>query len=86
MKDLRGRGVYRLLVEGGSRLIGSLMDKKMIDRVELVLAAMFLGKDGIPLAGFSGPRSVARAPRLEEMSWHRLGRDIRCSGRLVWPK
>jgi diaminohydroxyphosphoribosylaminopyrimidine deaminase / 5-amino-6-(5-phosphoribosylamino)uracil reductase len=86
MKDLLGRGVYRLLVEGGSRLIGSLIDKKMIDRVELVLAAMFLGKDGIPLASFSGPRSVAKAPRLEEMSWHRLGPDIRCSGRLVWPK
>jgi len=86
MKDLLGRGVYRLLVEGGSRLIGSLMDKKMIDRVEIILAALLLGKDAIPLAGFSGPRSVARAPRLDDISWHRLGRDMRCSGRLVWPR
>jgi len=85
-RDLYKRGVYSLLVEGGSAVIGSLLRAKMVDRLELHLAPRLLGAEGVPLGDWRGPRKVAAAPRLVDVRWRRRGDDMCCSGRIVWGK
>jgi diaminohydroxyphosphoribosylaminopyrimidine deaminase/5-amino-6-(5-phosphoribosylamino)uracil reductase len=84
-RDLYNRGVYSLLVEGGSAVIGSLLRAKLVDRLELHLAPCLLGAEGVPLGEWRGPKKVAAAPRLFDVSWRRRGDDMCCSGRVEWP-
>jgi diaminohydroxyphosphoribosylaminopyrimidine deaminase/5-amino-6-(5-phosphoribosylamino)uracil reductase len=85
-RDLYKKGVYSLLVEGGSTVIGSLLRAKMVDRLDLHLAPCLLGAEGVPLGDWRGPRKVAVAPRLADVRWRRRGDDMCCSGRLIWGK
>jgi riboflavin-specific deaminase-like protein len=85
-RDLLKKGVYSLLVEGGSAVIGSLLRAKMIDRLDLHLAPRLLGAGGVPLGDWRGPKKVAAAPRLCDVEWRRRGDDMCCSGRIIWGK
>jgi diaminohydroxyphosphoribosylaminopyrimidine deaminase/5-amino-6-(5-phosphoribosylamino)uracil reductase len=86
LRDLYRRGVYQLLVEGGSTVIGSLLRAKLVDRLDLHLAPCLLGAEGVPLGDWRGPRKVAAAPRLSDVRWQRRGDDMCCSGRIIWGK
>jgi diaminohydroxyphosphoribosylaminopyrimidine deaminase/5-amino-6-(5-phosphoribosylamino)uracil reductase len=85
LSDLFKRGVYRLLVEGGSSLIGSLIEKRLVDRVEIVVSPLLLGSHGIPLSSHKGATKVSNAVRIGDLSVKRYGQDVCCSGRLIWP-
>ena len=85
LADLFGKGVFRLLVEGGGRLIGGLLQARLVDRLELILAGRLLGSGGVPLAEWSGPARVAAAPRIEPLRARRLGPDWLLSGPLSYP-
>ncbi len=82
LADLLAKGVYRLLVEGGSSVLGAFLAARSIDRFDLVMAPCLLGARGKPLADFAGPKTVAKAPRLRDLQWKKLGDDMLCSGRL----
>ena len=82
LKDLFQRGVYRLLVEGGSTLLGSLLAERLVDRLDVHLAPVILGSDGIPLFALHGPRRVADALRLQGATRKQRGADLCLSGRL----
>lgn len=84
LRDLFARGIFSLLVEGGALVIGALFSARLVDRLEIHLATRLLGADGVPLAGFCGPDSVDRAPRLSGVVWRRRGPDMCCSGRVEW--
>jgi len=84
-RDLFKRGVYSLLVEGGSAVIGSLLRARLVDRLDLHLAPCLLGAGGVPLGDWRGPGKVAAAPRLFDVRWRRRGDDMCCSGRIEWP-
>lgn len=63
LRELAGRGVASLLVEGGSRLAASLIEAGMVDRLVWFMAPIMLGARGFPaIAGLSGER-LADAPR-----------------------
>lgn len=47
---LAGKGILRLLVEGGATVIQSFLEAHLVDEVSLFLAPKFLGR-GIPLTG-----------------------------------
>ena len=85
-RDLLKKGVYSLLVEGGSAVIGSLLRAKMVDRLDLHLAPRLLGAGGVPLGDWRGPGKVAASPRLCDVEWRRRGDDMCCSGRIIWGK
>ncbi len=78
-------GIHDLLVEGGSRLLGSFMEGRFVDRVELFQAPIFLGSGGLPFADWRGPAKVSGAPCLRDVKRVRLGPDENIRGRLVWP-
>ena len=45
---LHGRGVTRVLCEGGGRLAVSLLAERLVDRIHLFVAPVFVGGDGVP--------------------------------------
>jgi diaminohydroxyphosphoribosylaminopyrimidine deaminase/5-amino-6-(5-phosphoribosylamino)uracil reductase len=75
LADLRRRGLWSLMVEGGSELLGSFLAARLLDQVALFRAPLLLGgRDSRPAFGGHGPARVAAALRLTRRS-PLLGRD-----------
>ena len=66
LRALRRLGIWSLMVEGGSELLGSFLDARAFDEVALFRAPVLLGGRG-SRAAFGGPDPLrlARAPRME---------------------
>ncbi len=85
MAELGRRQVAWLLVEGGGRLLGSLFDLGLIDRVLAFVAPKLIGGAEAPgPVGGSGRPRMADAVRLEGVEIERLGEDLLVSGRPAW--
>ncbi len=71
------RGVRRLLVEGGARVHGALIQARLADQVHAYVAPIVLGGGDAPFA-VSGTqiRDVGEALRLEEVQWRRMDDDL----------
>jgi 2,5-diamino-6-(ribosylamino)-4(3H)-pyrimidinone 5'-phosphate reductase len=48
LDELRGRGIDRLLVEGGSTLVAALLADGLVDEFQLAIASLILGGEGAP--------------------------------------
>lgn len=85
LAELGRRDVMRLLVEGGGRVHGALLDAGLADRAEIFVAPVVLGDPAArPLAEMaSPPTTIASAFRLEDVAVETLGRDVRFRGRIV---
>ncbi len=81
---LAGRGVVRLLVEGGGRVHGSLMAARLADEACFYIAPCFIG-EGRPVIGMPSLTSVAEGPRLEDAELRRFGPDVRIQGAIRYP-
>jgi GTP cyclohydrolase II len=68
-------GIRSLLVEGGSRVITSLLRDRLADRVVVALAPMLLGK-GTEAVGDLGVGEVLNALRLVNPTRHSAGTDL----------
>ncbi len=68
MKILGGRGITRLLVEGGGYLAASLLIEKLVDRLVWFHGARLIGGDGVPALRPFGVDRLAMAPSLELLS------------------
>ncbi|MGQ7794001.1 RibD family protein [Faunimonas sp. B44] len=53
LEALRGRGLGRILIEGGARTIAAFIDAGLVDRLHVAVSAKIIG---------SGPSGLARAP------------------------
>jgi diaminohydroxyphosphoribosylaminopyrimidine deaminase/5-amino-6-(5-phosphoribosylamino)uracil reductase len=73
---LGARGITRLLVEGGGRLIAALLRVRLIDRLIWFRAPMILGGDGIPAAAALGVETLDQAPRFLRLSVRTVGEDV----------
>jgi len=87
LRELARRDVVRLLVEGGPRIHGALLDADFADRVALFFAPRVLGDAAaMPFAvGGARPR-MASAYNLKRETWKQLGRDMLIEGTLVRPE
>jgi diaminohydroxyphosphoribosylaminopyrimidine deaminase / 5-amino-6-(5-phosphoribosylamino)uracil reductase len=86
LRELAGRGIVTLLVEGGGVLHGSFFDQRLVDKVTAVIAPMIIGARDAPAAvAGRGPQFMKDAPRLRDLTVERLGEDILVSGYPVWP-
>lgn len=76
LAQLRARGVHSLLVEGGARLAGALLERTLVDRLIIFRAPIVLGAGA--LGGFAHAPAVAvrGAPRLHEIARRALGDDL----------
>ncbi len=85
LDDLGRRDVTRLLVEGGSQILGQLFDNRLIDEFWLFLAPRLVGGP-VPTLGGSGIGKIAEAPQLVDIRYLRLKDDILIKGDLQWRK
>jgi diaminohydroxyphosphoribosylaminopyrimidine deaminase/5-amino-6-(5-phosphoribosylamino)uracil reductase len=76
LQILGGRGLTRVLVEGGGRLAASLLKAGLVDRLVWMRAPMTIGGDGIPAIAALGLQHLAAAPRFELMSSEIAGDDV----------
>jgi diaminohydroxyphosphoribosylaminopyrimidine deaminase/5-amino-6-(5-phosphoribosylamino)uracil reductase len=70
-------GVLQALIEGGGHLHGAFVDDGLADRLVAYVAPVLLGERGNPVAGFSGPETLADAGRWVLRDVTRLGDDVR---------
>jgi len=77
LEVLRNRGVERLLVEGGSRVLTSFFRAGLVDRVEIEYAMTFLG-GGTPLV-----EALPLPVRLTDVTTERLGTSVLVRGAVV---
>ncbi len=81
LAELGRRSVLSVLAEGGPKVLGSLFDAGLVDRVSAFFAPLVLGGAEAPGA-VSGLGAVRpdEGVRLKDVIWRQLGQDIYCSG------
>lgn len=75
MAALGERGVTRLLVEGGGRIVAAFLADDLVDRIVWFRAASVIGGDGIPVAEGFGLDALDGAPKFVKLSQRRAGPD-----------
>ncbi len=81
---LAERGVERLLVEGGSKVVTSFLRAKRVDRLCIEIAMRLLGAPGTPMVGALDVAALAQAPRLANVVVERLGENVLVRGDVVY--
>lgn len=79
LQVLYQRGIRSVMLEGGSRLITSMLRTRLVDRVAITIAPKILGV-GISAIGTLGITSMADALTLTNIQTHRLDDDIWVEG------
>ena len=74
-------GIRCVLVEGGARVITSMLRERLVDRVVVAVAPLLLGK-GTEAVGDLGASLVADGRRLLNQTVHQLGPDLVIAGDL----
>jgi diaminohydroxyphosphoribosylaminopyrimidine deaminase/5-amino-6-(5-phosphoribosylamino)uracil reductase len=74
LRLLAEAGIRSLLVEGGGRLAGALLDSGLVDRVYLITAPLWLGR-GTPAFAAHASRSLEDAARWTAVERRALGDD-----------
>jgi diaminohydroxyphosphoribosylaminopyrimidine deaminase/5-amino-6-(5-phosphoribosylamino)uracil reductase len=69
-----------VLVEGGSRVHGAFLRANLVDEVQIFVAPIFIGGDGVPLLDSLGLQKVADAPRFSTTRVRRFGGDVLIEG------
>jgi diaminohydroxyphosphoribosylaminopyrimidine deaminase/5-amino-6-(5-phosphoribosylamino)uracil reductase len=63
-------------VEGGSRLLASLIRENLIDKLIIFLAPIFLGGSGLSSIGDLFINELKKAPRFKFQSIEQIGNDL----------
>ena len=75
------RDITSVLVEGGSELLGSLFDQRLVDKVVGIVAPVIIGGSGAPgPVGGSGVEAMAGVLRLSRVSYEEIGGDMVVTG------
>mgnify|MGYP001220981833 CR=1 FL=1 len=69
-------GLQSLLVEGGGRLVSSLLLAGCVDRLAWFRAPKVIGDDGVAAAAALGLRDLEAAPRFNRVAFEEVGDDI----------
>lgn len=85
LDELGRRRMTNILVEGGAKVLGALLDAGEIDEVHAFIAPRLVGGSGpSPLAG-QGLSTMAKALSLANPQIEQLGPDVYVHGRLLSP-
>ncbi|MEE8187613.1 MAG: bifunctional diaminohydroxyphosphoribosylaminopyrimidine deaminase/5-amino-6-(5-phosphoribosylamino)uracil reductase RibD [Kiloniellales bacterium] len=76
LKALGGRGITRLLVEGGGHLAAALLARGLVDRLIWFHAPKIIGGDGLPAVSGLGVERLAEAPAFALISVQKAGDDL----------
>lgn len=81
-RSISEAGVGSLLVEGGSGIWTSFLDGDLVDKVEVVVAPMIIGR-GIEAISDLGILKVHDAIRLTPLQWRKIGTDLHVAARVA---
>jgi 3,4-dihydroxy 2-butanone 4-phosphate synthase/GTP cyclohydrolase II len=84
LADLRSTGVRTVLVEGGARVVTSLLASGLVDRAIVSVSPLILGA-GRDAIGELGIRRIGEALRLTDRSVHVAGDDLLIAGNVLVP-
>jgi diaminohydroxyphosphoribosylaminopyrimidine deaminase/5-amino-6-(5-phosphoribosylamino)uracil reductase len=76
LEALAKHGITRILVEGGSHLLATLIKDELADRLMWFRAGRIIGGDGIPALESIGLERISEAPALRLIEERRLGDDL----------
>lgn len=76
LRMLAGRGLTRVLVEGGAKLAAALLRADLVDRIVWFHAPAVMGGDGWPAAAAFGAGRLAEMPRFVRTSVTPVGEDM----------
>lgn len=76
LAELAGRGITRVLVEGGGQLVASVLRAGFADRLAWFRAPRVLGGDAIPAVAELAVAGLADAPSFERTGGIDLGADV----------
>ena len=76
LRGLAGRGITRLMVEGGGRIAAGLLREKLVDRLVWFRAPCIIGGDGIPAAAAFGVDDLSQTADFSLVSAVPVGDDI----------
>lgn len=82
LRSLARRGIARVLIEGGGRVLGEAFDRKLVQEVCFYLAPLLSGGP-TPATGAQGVPHPDLAQRLTEVTHTRIGSDIKLTGKVV---
>jgi diaminohydroxyphosphoribosylaminopyrimidine deaminase/5-amino-6-(5-phosphoribosylamino)uracil reductase len=83
MRDLGGRGVTSLLIEGGAQVAAAALRAGIVDKVLFFYAPKILGgDDGVSMFSGPGPGKMGESLPLHHMEIDRVGTDLLVSGYL----
>jgi len=80
LEILAGRGVERLLVEGGSKVVTSFLRARRVDAMSVEIATRLLGAPGTSMLGCLGVGAIGEAPSLANVVVERLGDNVLVRG------
>ena len=81
LKELGGRSIQSVLVEGGAAIAGNFVDAKLINKATFFVAPKIVGGREAPSAvGGAGIDRMANALELEDVEITRRGRDVEITG------
>jgi diaminohydroxyphosphoribosylaminopyrimidine deaminase/5-amino-6-(5-phosphoribosylamino)uracil reductase len=80
LKLLGNRKIVNILVEGGGKLLGSLFDKDLVDKVVAFISPIIIGGRRAVCVEGDGVENVAQALHLTRIDFKSLGDDILVSG------
>ena len=83
---LAARSITNVFMEGGSRLMGTMLRGRLIDKIYIFRAPILLGgSDGITMASGPGASEIARCLKLRDIGVRRMDRDVLTVGYPVYP-
>ncbi len=85
LEALAARGVKRLLVEGGAKVLTSFLQAGLAQRAEIEIAPLWLGAAATPGLCELGVGQLGQALRLERVDVARLGQNVLVRGDIVYP-
>lgn len=83
LSELSKREIISVLVEGGSKILGSFIDERLFDKVYAFFAPIIIGGEKtIPAIGGQGVETVKKALRLKDVDFKKFGDNILTVGYL----
>jgi diaminohydroxyphosphoribosylaminopyrimidine deaminase / 5-amino-6-(5-phosphoribosylamino)uracil reductase len=79
LRDLGGREVTSVLIEGGGDVLSQALDQGLIDKVQIYIAPLFTGGNVLAFGG-NGAASTQQSLRLGSPRYERIGQDICITG------
>ncbi len=81
LKELSGREVTSLIVEGGSTVAWAFIEQRLIDKVTFFVALKIIGgRDAVPAIGGDGFERLHHALELQKIEIVERGRDLEITG------